>query len=420
MSAIDQIDDHLNQVFGGNNPMQYFTLMMPGTVLDLETYAYDIAGEKPVRVAEAESQLVNQLFDVCQVTGTSNGRQLSNQYLQALSKLVPRFDPALATVKATLRAYLAEPCTSVLADGSPFTGTRQELYFTLYDAWAERKKDWQELQNSKRNDLAAQYPNDQSAALSAYDEWFETVAESNLMLVDAAESRLAAVMAPSDMDGILGVLEAGTGGEIEEARRNVMDARLRSPSGGYVFPVELSPADWFQSLVSDTAPEDLLDAPEYLALKLAARRDALSSTISQVVTLLSSATGNVADLAQKLSDAQAAYSSAQTGLLDTYTANTATAADMYLAMKQKTPDTPAPDTQGMQQITDKVDAASGESGRSTFTSADVAKLAAGQDALIKSQAGYLTAAQNLVAGAQALASAEATTYGGLQPYLARL
>ncbi|HEX8211698.1 MAG TPA: hypothetical protein VF584_16105 [Longimicrobium sp.] len=422
MSAIDQIYDQMDQVFGGNNPMQYFTLMMPGMVLDLETYAYDVAGEKPVRVADAESRLVNQLFDVCQVTGTSNGRQLSSQYLQALGKLVPRFDPALATVKTALRAYLAEPCTSVLEDGTTFTGTRQELYFVLYDAWALRKQAWQQLQDDQRQKFQAQFPKAPAAALSAYDEWFETVADANLMLVDAAEARVAIVLSPADMDAIQGVLEAGTGGEIEEARRNVTDVRLRSTSGGYVYPVDLSPVDWFESLVSDTDPKDLLDAPAYLALKLSARRGALSATISQVLSLLSSATGDVATLAQKLSDAQNAYGSAQNALLGTMTGNLATAADMYLASQQNGGATADPTTTDLDPLAGQVDATSDTppSTPSTFTQADVDAIKNGQEALLQSQSAYLTAAQNLATSAQNLASAEATTYAGLEPYLARL
>lgn len=420
MSAIDQIYEKLTEVFGGNDRMQFFTLMMPGMVLEPETYAYDVAGDKPVRVAEAESRLVNQLYDVSQITIGSNGRHLASQYLQALGKLVPRFEPRMARVKTALRAYLAEPCTAVLDDGRAFSGSRQELYFTLYDAWARRKQAWEQKQADEREGLEKRFPGDPAAALTAYDEWFETVADAELMLVDAAAARVVGVLSPADMDAILGVLEAGTGGEIEEARRMVSDVRLRSRTGGYVYPVELRPANWFDALLSDADPDDLLDAPEYLATKLSARRDALRATISQVQSLLAGATGDVTALSQKLSDAQAAYGSAQTGLLTTYTENLASAASIYIAKKQKKGDAPDPTKADLDGLAGKVDGANPPAKAASFDEKDVQLIAKGQETLISSQSAYVDAAQQLVAAAQKLASAQATTYGGLQPYLARL
>ncbi|MEY4927381.1 MAG: hypothetical protein RI894_1817, partial [Bacteroidota bacterium] len=46
-NAIEQIYDQLMQVFGGTNSNQMFSMLMPGTSLNPQTYAYDTTQTKP-------------------------------------------------------------------------------------------------------------------------------------------------------------------------------------------------------------------------------------------------------------------------------------------------------------------------------------------------------------------------------------
>ncbi len=276
--VIDQIYAGLNSVLGGTNPNQFLTMTVPGTMLNQSDFAYDTTATKPALVAEAESRLVDQMFDVAQVTGSGNGQHVSSQFLQALSVLVPKFNPVMPAMKNRLREFVNSPAPqNSTVEGEPFSGTLRELYFALYESWLRTKSEWDREVIGQKARLGAE----------AFTEWYEGVAEGRLALIDAAEGRLVSVFSPSDMNAILGALASGPGGDISAAATQTLDVRLLSPSGGYVYPVDLSPSDWFLSLASDQNPTDLLKDPQFIALTLRARQQALQATISQVQALIS-------------------------------------------------------------------------------------------------------------------------------------
>jgi len=129
----------------------------------------------------------------------------------------------------------------------------------------------------------------------------------------------------------------GSGGAIDEAVNIVKDTRLFSPGGGYVYPVTLTPDNWFLNLSSDIDPTDLLKDPEFIAVSIAAKRQALMATISQVQALLNSVPTPAA-MQKAFSDmntAQSNYTDAQNALVGTYADNTAIAVDIYLSKHSK-------------------------------------------------------------------------------------
>jgi hypothetical protein len=325
-NAIEQIYDQLVQVFGGTNPNQFFTMLMPATTLDQASYAYNTSGYKPAMVAEAESRLADQMFDIAKATGSSNGQRLSSQYMQALNNLVPTFDRSVADVKNTLRDFINSPAPpNAQVEGKAFTGSLQEYYFVLYERWLKFKSEWE----TAVFDYKKTHPEEE------FLEWFESCAEGELAKIDAAMGEILAVFSPADMEAILGVLESGPGGEVEEALQTVLDLRVPSPSGGYNYPIDFIPDDWFLDLTSDINPVDLLQDPQFIAVTISARREAISASISQIQALLAQVPSKdqMQEQVKAFASAQSKYADAQSSLLNTYADNTATAVEMYLSHK---------------------------------------------------------------------------------------
>jgi hypothetical protein len=419
VDAIETIYKQLASVLGGTDPNQFVTLQIPGTILDQSSYAYDTTTRKPPTVVKAESELVDQMFDLAQVSASSNGQRVSDQYLQALSVLVPRFDAEMPELKTRLRDYLNQPApANASIDGTPFVGTLGAYYFALDEAWLLVKSAWeQEVITNREN----KNPDD-------FLDWYEGIAEGRLALIDAAEGRLLSVFAPSDMNAILGALASGPAGAIEEAVDQVLDLRVPSPDGGYIYPVELIPDNWFLDLASDIDPVNLLADPQFIALTIGARRSAIQASIGQIQSLLSQlpTSGDLAAAAAALKTAQTSYTSALNDLLNTYAANTVTAVEMYLAAEsggatETLADLNADAAAVSKAAKDPVAAVGATLKTGVPLSADdFDKLLAGQKALSNAQAALVSGAQGLADAGMNLASEEAQNFGGLPVMLSRL
>ncbi|MFB9315372.1 hypothetical protein [Nocardioides plantarum] len=422
-TPIEQIYHQLMGLFGGTNPNQFLNMSLPGTVLTQSDFAWDVTTSKPALVAEAESRLVDQMYDVAQISGASNGQTLSSQYTQALSALVPRFEPGVAAMKNKLREFLtsaAPPASTV--NGTPFTGTLQELYFALYESWLEKKSEWDTLVVQQRSGLSSE----------EFLKWYEEVAEGHLARIDAAEGRLLAVLSPSDMDAILGALAAGPGGQMQESLDQVLDLRLPSPSGGYVYPVDLTPTDWFLGLASDLDPVDLLGDPQFIALTLSGRTQAVMASISQVQALLAQVPSSdaAARAAAAFTTAQTTFTSAQNSLMNTYTSNTVTAVQMVMSAVGG--GEIAAGAKGLEELDsavtsvstankdEAVETAAARADGSPLTPEDFDKLVAGQQAAIAAQSALTSSAQALSDAGMNLASTQARQFGNLPVLLARL
>lgn len=429
-SAIEQIYNQLMEVFGGTNPNQMFTMLMPGTTLDPKIYTYDTLKEKPATVQEAESKLVNQMFDVAKVSGGSNGERVPNQYLQALSVLVPKFNPMMPEMKNILRDYINTPVPpNTLLNGNPFKGSQAEYYFMLYEGWIAVKEAWDNRILAKKNELSREPETENEKFL----EWYEETAEGELAKIDEAMGKVLAFFSPADMNAILGALASGPGGEVEEAANIVRDIRLASPGGGYFYPVDLLPTDWFLDLASDIDPVDLLKDPEFIAATITAKRRALQASISQIQALIDKMpkSDTIQRFTNAFREAQKAYTKSQNNLLNTYTDNAVTAVVMYLAgpggalLKEKLEKSPESsidqnDVDKVNKNAIKVDAAKKSDPTTVLTADNIKKIANGQKELIQAQSALLTSSQDMANAGFNLAAAESAQFGDLPMLLARL
>ncbi len=273
-SLVDIMYDKINEVLGGDNANQYFCMTFPGTILSPHTYSYDYKNNqvKPSSVEVNESRLGNKLFDPCNITGADNGRSLAQQYATALDMLTPKLNAKIQDAKNSLRSMLMTPYPYDFGNGMDTSLTLQQVFFRLYDEWVKLKMEWSELQANKRDELAKKYgtesAEDNAAQQNEYLEWYQTVAEGYLEGLNECYSKILAVFSPNDMKIIEGILDSGSGAELEEARETLHNVRKSNPNGGYIYPVTFAPENWFELLDNSFTGIDLLDSPEILSQKM--------------------------------------------------------------------------------------------------------------------------------------------------------
>ena len=292
---VDQVYDQINSVLGGDNPNQFLCLTIPGQALSAEDFAYDYKNNAPKGpVVEAnESRLVNKLFDPCRMTGADNGLTLPYQYRTALDMLTPKLNSRIAAAKNQLRELLMTDYPYNFGDGKTYT--LQEVFFRLYDEWVKEEKDWADEQNSEKKLLRNKYKgedaNSNQKYNDAYLEWYESIAQSRLTAINEKFSKVISVFTPNDMKILEGILDSGSGAELQQARETLNNIGKLNPDGGYVYPVKLNPTGWFELLGTSFTPIDLLKDPDVLAMQLqslSSRRIALDARISEISALIPS------------------------------------------------------------------------------------------------------------------------------------
>lgn len=183
------------------------------------------------------------------------------------------------------------------------------MFYRLYDQWVEMKKEWSKIQSDKKAELAKKYSSgskeDNEKQQNDYLEWYETVAESYLEGLNEQYGKILAVFSPNDMKIIEGVLESGSGAELEEAREMLNNVRKSNPNGGYIYPITLSPENWFELLDNSFTRVDLLASPEALSEKMYLLSNQKINLTSQINSL-SSALPEDDELQKKMDAVKAA------------------------------------------------------------------------------------------------------------------
>ena len=325
-SLVDIMYDKINEVLGGDNANQYFCMTFPGTILSPHTYSYDYQNNqpKPPAVEANESRLANKLFDPCHITGADNGRSLVQQYSTAIDMLTPKLNSKIQEAKSNLRSMLMTPYPYDFGNGMENNLTLQQVFFRLYDDWVKLKMEWSKLQTDKKAELARKYNSgsaeDNAAQQNDYLTWYQTVAEGYLEGLNEQYSKILAVFSPNDMKIIEGILDSGSGAELEEAREVLQNVRKSNPNGGYIYPVTFSPENWFEMLDNSFTGIDLLESPEILSEQMYL----LSSQRINLVAQANSITGAIPDdkeiNAKKVAveEAKSALNTAESDLVGKY------------------------------------------------------------------------------------------------------
>lgn len=323
---IDTLYQKISSVLGGNNPNQFLCLTIPGQALSPEDFTYDYKNNAPKGpVIEAnESRLANKLFDPCRMTSGDNGLTLPYQYRTALDMLTPKLNSKVAEAKNRLRELLMTEYPYDFGDGDDKKYTLQEVFFRLYDEWIEASEKWSEIQNKKKDELRKVFPSTDAKSNEKYNdaylEWYETVAESNLNAINEKMSKVISVFTPNDMKILEGILDSGSGAELQQARQTLTNVQKLNPDGGYVYPVKFNPTNWFEHLNTSFTPIDLLKTPDALAMQLqnlSSRRMKLNARIADISAMIPNKEA-VKEAQKKVSDAKNTLDSAKKDIITTY------------------------------------------------------------------------------------------------------
>ncbi len=314
---MDTLYEEIVNVIGGDSPNQYFCMTLPGTILDPDMFSYDTLGAKPAHVKANESRLVNKLFDASFISAADNGKTLPNQYKTALSMLSPKLNKDLFELKNRLREVLMTPYPYDFGEGMVENMTVEQVFYRLYNEYVEAKTAWNQKQIDKKDELERQII-DKNVREDKYLEWYGVVAESEQVRLEEKLGRVLNVFSPADMDVINAILNCGVGSEVQAARSNLSMVEELSPDGGYVYPVNLQPGNWFELLKSSFTGVDLLESPAALSQKLHTLQMQRRNILGQVNNLISTIPSDAEfdQIRKNYNDADAAYKQSVTDCVD--------------------------------------------------------------------------------------------------------
>lgn len=349
-SFVDMVYQQINSVIGGNNSNQFLCLTIPGQALSAEDFTYDYKNNAPKgpTVEANESRLANKLFDPCRMTGADNGLTLPYQYRTALDMLTPKLNLKVAKAKNQLRQLLMTKYPYDFGDKEQKEYTLQEVFFRLYDEWVAATEKWATIQNEKKAELRKKYPGNDAQSNTQYNdaylEWYETVAESNLNIINEKMSKVISVFTPNDMKILEGILDSGSGAELQQARQTLINTQKLTPDGGYVYPVKLNPTNWFELLGTSFTPIDLLKTPDVLSMQLktlSVRRLNLSSRIAEISARIPN-NQSLNTLQEAVTEAKNKLDNAKKDLLKEYGNGISTLLDTVFDLKPLFGDDPVP------------------------------------------------------------------------------
>jgi len=304
---IDEFYEEVNKTIGGRNDNQILTLLLPGIALSKSDFEYNYINNeaKGPNIEANESRLANKLYDYATIVGGDNGKTLEHQYKSALDMMTPKINPILANAKNQLRELLLKPYpykfgprnikkaeywedndkkntitkpqenTLEINDNSTIFSF-QEVFFRLYSDYVDQLGEW-----ATQRQLAKDHFQKQSDRKgfsdpvkknqwveNQYLQWYEDNAESWLTAVNHKMSVLLSVFSDNDMKIIEGILESGSGAELQEARQTLRNFKKINPDGGYIYPVKFNPTNWFDYLNTSFTPVDLVNSPATLINEL--------------------------------------------------------------------------------------------------------------------------------------------------------
>ncbi|KAF7303430.1 ZnMc domain-containing protein [Mycena indigotica] len=121
----------------------------------------------------------------------------------------------------------------------------------------------------------------------------------------------------------MGYLDIASPGEaLQSAKDSLREAAMSSLDGSMkVYPVQLSPLDWFEGLSTSFTMEDLTQNPEVIRQQINAKSQQLDTLNAQLVALKMGTKGDPTELQGKVDAAQTALDKAQGALALKYSSN---------------------------------------------------------------------------------------------------
>ncbi|KAJ6632397.1 hypothetical protein B0H10DRAFT_13911 [Mycena sp. CBHHK59/15] len=337
---------------------------------------------KPTAVNEAEFRLVDQLYDLTDRVGGPNGTNLSIVYEQLLNNLLPKYvENGLAKQQDQIRGWLMKdvPISQWIRDimarqqereqalasalavsmgtapaSSSTTGSdipapanalapgvmfdisskstssgdslnRIELSELLMNEYLYAKQDW-ETERDALISQASQADLGTPDSQKALNELTRKLAH----ITATRQAQLAAKYSDAVVRGYshsvreyMGYLDIASPAEaLQNAKDSLRESAMSSLDGSMkVYPVQLSPLDWFEGLSTSFTMEDLTQDPEIIRSQINSKSQQLDTLNAQLVALQMGAKGDPKDLQNKVLAAQTGLDTAQSTLAQTYSNN---------------------------------------------------------------------------------------------------
>ena len=352
---------------------QIFTLQFPGRFLQKSLYAWDTSAAghyaqfiKPLSVNESEFRLTDQMYDIGAVVGGPNGVNLSLVYEQVLNNLIPAsHDADLLKRQHKIRSWLlkdvkaakwieklleAQHSHSMAASRSvgkvvgdsqlegpkPMfavsdkmsesrTVNRLELSDALMQEYLVAKQTW-ETERDMMINQATKLKLGSSDSSQALDALTRTLAH----VTATREAQLASKYADAVVRGFshtireyMGHLDIKSSAEfLQDAKDSLREAAMSSFDGSMkVYPVQMSPIDWFESLSTSFTMEDLTEDATVIEQQIDAKSKQLDVLNSQLASLKTAKRGDMKELEGKVEGGQATLDAAQSDLARVYSTN---------------------------------------------------------------------------------------------------
>ncbi|KAK7006414.1 hypothetical protein R3P38DRAFT_3602598 [Favolaschia claudopus] len=139
-------------------------------------------------------------------------------------------------------------------------------------------------------------------------------------ITDTRQAQLASKYSDAVYMGYLDI--ASPAEALQDAKDSLREAAMSSLDGSMkVYPVQLTPLDWFSGLSTSFTLEDLTLNPEIIRTQIQAKSHELDTLTSQLVSLQMGSRGDPTDLQNKVRAAQTALDSAQSALSQSYSNN---------------------------------------------------------------------------------------------------
>ncbi len=282
-----EIYNKLNQLFGGS---QLFVMEYPTRGLNQLDYAYKIEDYnsssilKPYVIAENEFRLTDSLMDLAPIVQGTNGKKLSTEYQTVINNYAPQLKDitGFITDKMELRLFLLEKITDKIGD-QEYTCSRMEFCQKLYLHYLKQKAEWDQ-EKFEKNQKAVK-----EDTLNEYAAWLSTTAWTKDKQLEALFNDAIVRGFYHEIMTILGFIDVASPAErLENAKTNLRTSvRRRLDGSGDVYPVSLSPSDWFRALTPNYSPQDLLADANFLTMQYQQKKQILASLQSELRLLMS-------------------------------------------------------------------------------------------------------------------------------------
>ena len=294
-ATIKSMYTQLNNIFGGS---QMFVMEYPTRGLNQLDYAYNIDDYnsssllKPYVIAENEARLADNLMDLAPIVQGPNGKKLSTEYQTVLNNYAPKIDDVTGfiTDKMELRLFLLEKITDTIGD-KEYTCSRMEFCQKLYLHYLEQKAQWDQEKYERNKKSVAEN------TLEDYASWLATTAWTKDKQLEALFNDAIVRGFYHEIMTILGFIDVASPAErLESAKTNMRTCvRRRVDGSGEIFPVTLSPTNWFRALTPNYSPKDLLTDPDFLRQQYFQKKSTLEMFKAELAALSSRQT-NPADI----------------------------------------------------------------------------------------------------------------------------